>query len=328
MATVLGIDGGGTKTIFALANEKGEVLGAVRGPTISMQQCTAQELSANLREGIGAAKQAAGLPEGEGLTAGLDAAAVGMPSWGESALRDGEISRVVRQTFGALPHLLVNDAEVGWAGSLALAPGINVVAGTGAIAFGVDPQGASARSGGWDYHYSDEGSGYWLSRRLLELFCKQADGRIPQKGPVYHLVVEALGLHSDFDLIDIIERDYLPYRDKFADLQRMLLQAALAGDAGAVDAYREAGEEIALCALGVLRALDFGEGAEVSYSGGIFKVGELLLQSFRTSLARHGCRLVAPKAPPWVGALMMALRHLSLHSPAAIARLSEPKPEP
>ena len=71
----------------------------------------------------------------------------------------------------------MNDSVVGWAGSLGLSSGINLVAGTGSIAYGRNDAGEEARAGGWDERFSDEGSCYWLGMKSLELFSKESDGR-------------------------------------------------------------------------------------------------------------------------------------------------------
>jgi N-acetylglucosamine kinase-like BadF-type ATPase len=88
-----------------------------------------------------------------------------------------------------------------------------------------------------------------------------------------------------------------------------------------VDCYREAGYEIAMNVSGILNRLDFSEGAEVSYSGGIFKAGALVMDSFRDALEARGCTIVRPLAPPWVGALMSALQLVGSDSQEAIGHL-------
>ena len=91
---------------------------------------------------------------------------------GESKDGDGEfLSRIKEIT--ELPVKIVNDSVVGWAGSLGLSSGINLVAGTGSIAYGRNDAGEEARAGGWDERFSDEGSCYWLGMKSLELFCKR-----------------------------------------------------------------------------------------------------------------------------------------------------------
>ena len=58
--------------------------------------------------------------------------------------------------------------------------GIVAIAGTGSIAFGVDPEGNSARSGGWGYLLGDEGSAFWLGHYAVRQGIRAADGRGPQ----------------------------------------------------------------------------------------------------------------------------------------------------
>ena len=95
-----------------------------------------------------------------------------LPNWGESKDGDGEfLSRIKEIT--ELPVKIVNDSVVGWAGSLGLSSGINLVAGTGSIAYGRNDAGEEARAGGWDERFSDEGSCYWLGMKSLELFFKR-----------------------------------------------------------------------------------------------------------------------------------------------------------
>ena len=72
-------------------------------------------------------------------------------------------------------------------GSLACRAGINLVAGTGAIGFGKDSFGKTARSAGWGYFCGDEGSAYWLGKQLISIFGKEADGR-KAKTPLYDIV--------------------------------------------------------------------------------------------------------------------------------------------
>lgn len=308
---IVGIDGGGTKTIYSLCDENGYILASSELGTIALPQCGEEGMRRGLLEGIASVSKEA-----------PDAICFGIPCYGESVQRDIAIRRICAEIAAKSAHVLCNDAEVAWAGSFALQPGINIVAGTGTIAYGVDSQGTSARCGGWGSPFSDEGSGFWLGMRLLALFCKQSDGRIPERGPLYALVREQFQLENDFEIIDILEADYLPYRNKVASLQRTLLAAAKAGDESALAAYDEAGREIALNILGILHKLNFSDDIAISYSGGIFNVGDIMMRSFTKALEGSHCRLQKPKAPPWAGALMLGLRCLSLDTESALEQLT------
>jgi len=83
---------------------------------------------------------------------------MGIPCYGESEDGDIELEKEIQTAFPGIPVYITNDVEVGWAGSLGLTPGVNVVAGTGSIAFGKDESGKTARCGGWSEFFSDEGS--------------------------------------------------------------------------------------------------------------------------------------------------------------------------
>ena len=102
---------------------------------------------------------------------------------------------------------IVNDSAAGWAGSLGLEEGINLVAGTGSIAYGQNKFGTEARAGGWDDGFSDEGSCYWLGKKALELFSKESDGRV-KKGKLLEIFRYNFNLKNDFDLIDIFDEVY------------------------------------------------------------------------------------------------------------------------
>ena len=318
----LGIDAGGTKSILSLCDETGQVLSALRRPPISFLALGKEGLREALEKDTRDVLREAKLLSDKPLCQQLSAFCYGAPGHGESTAGDAAVAQAVKDIFGDIPTLICNDAQVAWAGSCALRPGINILAGTGAMAFGMDAHGNTARCGGWGHFFADEGSGYWLGMRMLSLFCKEADGRLP-RGALYTLIREKFKLNNDFEIVDVMREEYLPHRSQVASLQLLLLEAARAGDENAILAYREAGEEIAQNVRGILSRLDFPPGTDVAYSGGIFKTGELVMQSFRQSLETLHCKVVHPLAPPWTGALMLALDCAGRATPQALNRLIE-----
>ena len=73
---------------------------------------------------------------GQGKPTGLCRVLLGMPCYGENPANDREIVRLLTDALTPVPVYVVNDGEVGWAGSLACGEGIHIVSGTGSIAFG------------------------------------------------------------------------------------------------------------------------------------------------------------------------------------------------
>ena len=125
-----------------------------------------------------------------------------------------------------------------WAGALAGDDGINIVAGTGSIAYG-EYRGRSARAGGWGELFSDEGSAYWLAREGLRLFSRMSDGRAP-RGALYEHVRHHFGLQDDLDLCGALYGKSAAQRSQFAQLSRLVAEAAGAGDEQAAALFRQA----------------------------------------------------------------------------------------
>ena len=99
---------------------------------------------------------------------------------------------------------------------------------------------------------------------------------------------------------------YKNNRTKTAELQKLLLQAAMQGDEEAIRLYEAAAEELALIIGAVYRKLEFSGDTIVSYSGGVFHAGEFILGPLRERLKTEGVRLCAPKYTPVEGASLLA----------------------
>ena len=302
MKYLLGIDGGGTKTEYLLSDEQGNIAASCIGPGCSYKQ---HGTKAALETIVSYVRQC--MEQAHALSDDVAGGCVGLPCYGESPLEDQAFAASLQNELDFAPLRFVNDAEVGWAGSLALCPGINIVAGTGSIAFGIDASGRSARCGGWSWVFGDEGSCHWAGRKLMELFTKEADGRLP-KDALYSIVRKELSLVSDLDFVDIMEKEYYPYRDKTASLQRWLCSAARAGDFAAQSVYADAAEELALAVRGVANQLCFEAPVTVSYSGGIFRSEELILAPFSELLPQAEYRLCRPLLSPAEGSVLLAFR--------------------
>ena len=300
MKYYIGIDGGGSKTIFAISGEDGKVLGTVKKGSAFYKQIGEEGVIDLLKSGV---KEVCTFAEGDETK--IASVCFGMPAWGESPVNDKVIEEKILSTFPEWNIHIVNDCEVGWAGSLLAEPGINIVAGTGSIAFGKNEDGETARCGGWSEWFGDEGSGYWLGVKCVQLFSRQSDGR-DERGPLYDIVREALKLSDDMEIVDLFESEYLHKRDNIASLQRLLLQAAGEGDVYAIDAYAQAAKELYDIVCGVKKKIFAGRDCMVSCSGGIFKTGDVIRKPFVKLLEADGMKLTESKAEPYVGAVLLA----------------------
>lgn len=299
----LGVDGGGTKTCFALIERHGRLLAEARLGTTYHPQVGLDGVRDVLARGIDEVLHAASV-----TAADIGHAFFGLPAFGEDSSMVPRLRALPRTILGHDRYTCDNDMVCGWAGSLGCADGINIVAGTGSIGYG-RRQGRAARAGGWGEAFSDEGSAYWIAIRGLNTYSRMSDGRLP-KGPLHAMFNEALRLQDDFDICTYVYGERASSRGDLAQLSQIVASAAQAGDAEAVAIFTQAGEELARIALAVRDALRFepDEVALVSGSGGAFNTGQLLLTPFREALkaSRRPFDLLQPLYEPHIGAAMYA----------------------
>ena len=298
MKHYIGIDGGGTKTSFVLADEKNHFLAQIEKSGCSYLEIGKDGVLKLLQDGVEECLSIAGIRQFESMC-------IGLPCYGENKSMDHAIEQELRKMYPNVKLLLVNDAVVGWAGSLEAKEGIHLVAGTGSLAIGKGIEKEFARSGGWNEFFSDEGSCYWVGNETMRLFSKQADGRV-QKGALYFLIKDKYHLNDDFEFIDHVLK-ISDAHDQVASFQKVALQAADAGDRSVQKLYERAAEELAEMAMSVKNQLSWSSfPVHVSYFGGLFHAEKWVLPRLRELLEQNGCTLHHPIASAVQGAVLLA----------------------
>lgn len=301
----LGVDGGGTKTAFAIVDAAGTVLGTADGPSTApaLGEHGMQTAQAVLRSGITEVCAQAGTEPTR-----LAHAFFGLPGHGESPSLSAALDSLPAPILGHSRFAVGNDMMCGWAGSLGLADGINVISGTGSMAYGV-LRGREARTGGWGELFGDEGSAHWIAVRALNLFTRMSDGRTPP-GPLHAILRRRLGLDTDLDLVDVMLLGR-PDRTAVAAVSRHVSEAAAEGDAHCAHLLIRAGSELAELARAARRALVAApeEKVPVSWSGGVFTVPRVR-EAFTSALASfpEPYDVRPPLGTPVYGAALLAAR--------------------
>ena len=309
MMYYLGIDGGGTKTAFEIIDENGNILSSFKTETCNYIQIGKENFGRVIKEGaIGVCSKA------NISISDVYFSCIGIPSFDEIASDTSELKNIAMTALQSSNVKCVNDVEVAWSGSLACEPGINLLAGTGSMGYGVDQKNNAVRTGGWGYFCGDEGSAYWLGKKLIELFTKQADGRL-KKDKIYDIVRKEFDITADFDFISVIYDKLKFKRDEIAKLQLLLNKAAEQGDRYAVDLYRQAAYELSLIVSAIIDKLDFDvdKSVIVSYSGGIFKAGDIIMAPLKDYVAKYNVTLKEPLLSPVTGAALNALVTCNYH---------------
>jgi N-acetylglucosamine kinase-like BadF-type ATPase len=314
--TFLGVDGGGTKTDFLLIDESGAVLGQARAGSAYYPQTGLDELEAMVRQGIRATLSQASLSPAD-----VSFACVGLPAYGEDSALLPRLDAVASHVLPRERCRIVNDMVCGWAAALGCRDGINIVAGTGSIAYG-EYATRSARGGGWGELFSDEGSAYWVAREALTLFSRMSDGRAG-KAPLYAMIREHFRLSADLDVCAALYGPPPMPRSEIAALAPLVLRAVQAGDVQALAIIERAAEELAAIIDAVRNRLEVSAEIElpVSYSGGMFKLGNTLMYLLGEALKKSACRyeLSAPVLSPQAGAALYAAKLGGLTSIAVAA---------
>ena len=126
----LGVDGGGTKTRFALTEER-KLIGEATFGTTYHPDVGVDGVREVLVRGIARVLADAGID-----AARLAYAFFGLPAHGEDSAVTPALDALPRSILGHDRFAVGNDMVCGWAGSLAAEDGINIVAGTGSIGDG------------------------------------------------------------------------------------------------------------------------------------------------------------------------------------------------
>ena len=274
----IGIDGGGTKTKFILANQFGEIFKTIIKPTTHYLQCGIENVGKILNEGVNEVI--------DGITTINNLAHIyaAVPGYHDIKKDDVKIESSIYKYFSKELITLGNDTENALAGSLAGSIGINIISGTGSIGYGIDDKGQSYRCGGWNHLFGgDEGSAYWIASKLILEFTRQSDGR-DSKTPLYQEVKKYFDLEDDYDIITktVVELGY--NRTEIAKIASLNFKLALKNDKHALRIYQEAAKELADIIIAIINNLDFKEKINISYSGGVFKSKNFIIKPLQKYL--------------------------------------------
>lgn len=287
---VLGIDGGGSKTLVMLADRSGQIVQKVRTGGINPLDNPSwrRDLEAKLRP--------------LGATPGIVAAAAALPAHGEVETISRAQREAVASVLAGQPQLVLNDVDGAQIGAFAGEPGILILSGTGSMAWARDASGQSYRVGGWGDVVGDEGSGHWIGHEILGLVSQSLDGRAEPTGLV-DAVFTRLGLDrsNPADALEGWVSRFSHPRSEIAALAPLATQLAEAGDAGALGIVEAAAYELARH----VRAIERKVGAlPWSYAGGTLG-SQFLLALLAKQIGRAW---VAPRLPPIGGAVLAAAK--------------------
>ena len=303
---VLGVDGGGSKTVAWLARcgdqDPLPVGRGHAGPSNARTQGFATATQ-NIEQAVASAFDSLGLPQGPVAGACLAVAGSGTDSnrqrlerWAQSRA----LAKRVQVVNDALPAVFAGTTD---------GVGVALISGTGSLACGRTAAGTSARCGGWGPLMGDEGSGYALGRAALQAAACYADGRGGETSLLDRLQ-SALGVASAVELKSAVYAPGFAQSD-VALLAPLVFAASNAGDNVAQDIIDRAASELCRLVTSVAGTLKL-EQPELAMAGSLLVHQPPLREQIGRLLRADGLRpsRVTVVADPVAGTIILAQRLL------------------
>lgn len=305
-AIVIGVDGGGSKTRIWVADERGHQLGSADGPGSAVRpgevDRSADVIVATTRDALASCEMTHVTPK---------VLCVGVAGVGREPERQALWQALVSRDVA--DEVVVHaDAAIALDDAFGDGAGILLIAGTGSVAFGRGPTGATSRCGGWGPVCGDEGSGAWIGRRALSIVTASSDEREPPTA----LVGAVLTAAQVDDVTGLVAWGGRATPADLAALAPIVATVADAGDLRANALLSIASEELVLHVRTLARRLFGDERASVpvAFAGGLLAAGAPLRKrvEHRMRSAVPGGQLRSEEVVPVRGAVRGALRYLGV----------------
>jgi len=291
----LGVDGGGTKTLACVVDEKGKLIFKnVSGPTNILEN--GEEIfRKNIRELLS--------PILSEIKPEEIISCFGLPAVGEFRDDVKVLRRIIKEEIQIEPNFVVNDVVVGWAGGNLARDGIHLVAGTGTIAYGRKGK-REVRVSGWGSIIGDEGSAYYIGVETLREVSKELDGRA-KKSLLSLLLFEELNLRDSLDFINFIYDPNKDRRSEIASVAKITYKIALKGEKKAIKILKNAAWELVLTVVTAKKKLRLMYPV-VTYSGSVIEKNDIVRAEFIKALDKEGYKVIPPQLSPVLGAIVYA----------------------
>ncbi|MDD3519627.1 MAG: BadF/BadG/BcrA/BcrD ATPase family protein [Actinomycetota bacterium] len=276
MDYILGVDGGGTKTLAAAADTNGKILAELQFGSSNFKSSGFERAKSTYTKGILSIIRKLKKSFSDqnpffksaciGL-AGLNTA-YDRKMFNELILNDD--LKPVMDTGSAL---LVNDTVIGLAAGSMKENRVIIIAGTGSNCYGENAEGMHAKANGWDHILGDEGSGFSMGIHTLRAVMRAYDGRGP-KTLLTKNVFDYLRL-KDIDELNMWTYDTEFSKDRFASLSLVLCNTAEMGDRVAIKILKKEALEVIINIKTVVKKLKLeNEDFDLVFVGNNFKCKE------------------------------------------------------
>ncbi len=292
----LGIDGGGTKTVFKLTDQSGTVIREIRKGAANPNDIGMENAISLLKSGIDEICQ--GIPY-SGITMFAGIAGGGL---------SGDNAKILRQFFSEFGFFAFdNGSDI--ENLVALSdedPRILVIMGTGFIVYAINGT-ERKRIAGWGQFFDDGGSGYTLGKDAITAILCEGDGS-GKPTLMTSLLEKRIGETAEAHLVKFYQGGKR-YIAEFADL---VFYAAEKGDTVANTVLEKnlafTAHRIDTATAALSKACGHTDPIPVFFSGGISRKSEIIFPIIEKHLQNRAVKLICLTDEPVEGAVRRAKR--------------------
>lgn len=306
MKYVIGIDGGGTKTLAYLGNLKGEIIATTSSGPSNYHSIGINRTKQSLTQIVKTLCEYKDINIEDLEIVSLGLAGVDRPD-------DKEIvTKIIESIVPKSKIMLHNDVVSELVGANGKGYGIITISGTGSISYGIDSKGKSVRSGGWGHIVGDEGSGYDIGRKALVSILRAYDKR-DKETVLTEKVLDFLNLKSVNDIIGYVYNKDIT-REHIAKIAPIVLSGANENDIASKNILNEAVDSLVEITETVINQLEFENTISLTYGGGILKKNKYVQNRFIEAIKMKidKVNVTQPQFDGAIGSLLIAWDQLNI----------------
>jgi len=299
---VIGVDGGGTKTIAALSDLEGKILKVGKAGPSHLRNLGIKKAVKNVVISIEKT-----LPKKGKILSTF----IGLPAVAEEYKEKKEKIKKEIKKYKKIAKIFEGEVKIGSDQDVALRAGIEgdgvmLNAGTGCVAIGKRGKNFVHVSG-WGY-LADEGGAFFVGQKVFQRVLKQVDGR-EDETILKSLIFKELKIEKE---AQFLERVYQNSERIIPSFSVLVDKAFKKGDKVAKEILIEAAKEAALTAKTAIKKLKFqNEKFSLVLNGSMFK-SEIFQKKVRKEIKKFAPKVnfVLLKKPPVIGAVKLALEQI------------------
>ena len=311
MDYILGVDGGGTRTIVQVADLSGEVVAESESGSSNYKSVGIKIAKENINKAV--FKVIDLLNKSKEFT--FKNACFGLS--GNDSCEDRDIyhkiifDSKIKDYLNPASTIICNDTRIGLAAGSNSKNGIMIICGTGSNCYGINEEGKEAKVNGWDYILGDEGSGYAVGIKALRALMKAYDGR-GENTLLFKTILEDLNIKNVSELIRWAYIDSFS-KDKIAAIAKTVCRTAEMGDRISIKILEEEAKEAVNSVTVVANKLNMADKKfDLVFVGNLFKCEKyfksVLMKKLKSKFTQINFMPLTEK--PVEGAIKLALGNL------------------